>query len=42
MVTGRQLDPEELAQPNLCPGENAVEIPIAVYLSGAPGLEEPR
>ncbi|MGH8884471.1 MAG: hypothetical protein ACRDYX_04725 [Egibacteraceae bacterium] len=42
MITGRQLSPEELARLNVGPGENAVEIPIAMYLAGAPGLEERR
>ncbi|MGH8896034.1 MAG: hypothetical protein ACRDZ4_03175 [Egibacteraceae bacterium] len=42
VITGRQLSPEELARLNLASGENAVEIPIAVYLSGAAGLEEWR
>lgn len=42
VITGSQLDSETLVRLNLAPDENAVEIPIAVYLSGAAGLEEWR
>lgn len=40
VITGSQLDDETLARLNLAPGENAVEIPIVMYLSGAAELEE--